>query len=120
MTAALAAPTPLPDSAEPNDDTASATTVTTRAHPSGRTSGRVAAFEDPRDVLRVWLPAKTRLTVAASSDPGVVLTLYQGGIAASGRIAGSSRTGSKAVLSFTNRGAGRAAYLVVTPARGVR
>ena len=120
MTAALAAPTPLRDSAEPNDDAASAATLTTRTRPSGRTSGRVAAYEDPRDVLRVWLPAKKRLTVIASSDSGVSLALDQGGIATSDRIATSTRTGVTTSLSYTNRGAGRAAYLVVTPVRGVR
>jgi len=120
MAAALAAPTPPRDSAEPNDDAASATTVTTRRSASGRTSGRVAAYEDPRDVLRVWLPAKKRLAVTASSTSGVSLALYQGGIASSDRISSSIRIGGTTSLSFTNRGAGRAAYLVVTPARGVR
>ncbi|MGZ4316212.1 MAG: S8 family peptidase [Gaiellaceae bacterium] len=120
MTAALAAPTPLRDSAEPNDDAGSSATVTTRTRPSGRTNGRVAAYEDPRDVLRVWLPAKKRLTVTASSNSGVILALFQGGIAASNRISTSTRTGVTSSLSYTNRGAGRAAYLVVTPARGVR
>jgi Subtilase family len=120
MAAALAAPTPLRDSAEPNDDAATAATVTTRTRPSGRTSGRVAAYEDPRDVLRVWLPAKKRLAVTASSESGVKLALFQGGIAVSDRISTSTRTGITTSLSYTNRGAGRAAYLVVTPARGVR
>ncbi|MGZ4409756.1 MAG: S8 family peptidase [Gaiellaceae bacterium] len=120
MTAALAAPTPLRDSAEPNDDAGSAATVTTRTRPSGRTNGRVAAYEDPRDVLRVWLPAKKRLAVTAASDSGVRLALFQGGIAESNRISTSTRTGVTTSLSYTNRGAGRAAYLVVTPARGVR
>jgi hypothetical protein len=120
MAAALAAPTPLRDSAEPNDDAATAATVTTRTRPSGRTSGRVAAYEDPRDVLRVWLPAKKRLAMTASSESGVKLALFQGGIAVSDRISTSTRTGVTTSLSYTNRGAGRAAYLVVTPVRGVR
>jgi subtilisin family serine protease len=120
LAAAIAAPTPLRDSAEPNDDAASAATVTTRTRPSGRTNGRVAAYEDPRDVLRVWLPAKKRLAVTAASDSGVRLALFQGGIAESNRISTSTRTGVTTSLSYTNRGAGRAAYLVVTPARGVR
>jgi len=120
MSAALAAPTPLRDSTEPNDDAASAATVTTRTRPSGRTSGRVTVYEDPRDVLRVWLPAKKRLAVTASSDSGVSLALFQGGIAASNRISASTRTGVTTSLSYTNRGAGRTAYLVVTPVRGVR
>jgi subtilisin family serine protease len=120
MAAALAAPTPLRDSAEPNDDAASAVTLTTRTRVSGRTSGRVAAYEDPRDVLRVWLPAKKRLVVSSTSTSGVSLALYQGGIASSDRLATSTRTGVTTALSYANRKAGRAAYLVVTPARGVR
>jgi hypothetical protein len=120
MTAALTWPTPPPDSAEPNDDVASALTLTTRTRPSGGTSGRVTAYEDPRDVLRVWLPAKKRLAVTASAASGVSVALFQGGIAASDRLSTSTRTGGATSLTYTNRGAGRAAYLVVTPARGVR
>ncbi|MCW2975366.1 MAG: peptidase in kexin sedolisin [Actinomycetia bacterium] len=120
LAAALTAPTPLRDSAEPNDDAATAATVTTRTRVSGRTSGRVAAYEDPRDVLRVWLPAKKRLVVSSTSTSGVSLALYQGGIASSDRLATSTRMGVTTSLSYTNRKAGRTAYLVVTPARGVR
>ncbi|HEY5171099.1 MAG TPA: S8 family serine peptidase [Acidimicrobiia bacterium] len=120
LAAALAAPTPQADSAEPNDDIQSAATVTTRSTPSGTTSGRVALYEDPRDVLRVWLPAKKRLTVTATSAPGVALALYQSSLTPVSRLASSTRTGANTVLSFTNRGVGRAAFLVVTPARGVR
>jgi hypothetical protein len=120
LTAALAAPTPQADSAEPNDDIQSAATVTTRSTPYGTTSGRVALYEDPRDVLRVWLPAKKRLTVTATSAPGVALALYQSSLTPVSRLASSTRTGANTVLSFTNRGVGRAAFLVVTPARGVR
>jgi subtilase family protein len=120
LAAALVAPTPQRDSAEPNDDAATAATLTTRTRPSGQTSGRVAAYEDPRDVLRIWLPAGKRLTVTASADSGIALALYQGVVAASNRLAGSTRTGGRTTLTFTNPGTGRSAYLVVAPARGVR
>ena len=120
MTAALSWPTPLRDSAEPNDDIMHAATVTTRSRPSGRTSGRVALFEDPRDVLRVWLPAKKRFTVTAPSAPGVGLALYKGPFASVNQLSSSTGTGKATKLSYTNRGIGRMAYLVVTPARGVR
>ena len=120
MTAALTWPTPLRDSAEPNDDIMHAATVTTRSRTSGRTSGRVALFEDPRDVLRVWLPAKKRFTVTAPSAPGVSLTLYKGPFASVNQLSGSTGTGNATKLSYTNRGIGHTAYLVVTPARGVR
>ena len=55
---------------------ADAATLTTRARTTGRTSGRVALFEDPRDVFRVWLPAKKRVTVSAASAPGATLALF--------------------------------------------
>lgn len=120
LTAALVAPTPLPDSAEPNDDVTTAATLTARGRPAGETSGRVAVYEDPRDVLRIWLPAGKRLTATASAAPGVALALYQGAVSPSSRLAGSIRTGTTTALSFRNRGAGRTAYLAVSPARGVR
>ncbi|HEX7525145.1 MAG TPA: S8 family serine peptidase, partial [Gaiellaceae bacterium] len=53
LTAALAAPTPQADSAEPNDDIQSAATVTTRSTPSGTTSGRVA--QSTRRIGDSWL-----------------------------------------------------------------
>jgi hypothetical protein len=120
LAAALVAPTPQRDSIEPNDDVMSATTVTTRLRPSGTTGGRVALYEDPRDVLKVWLPAKKRLTVSAASDPGVALSLYKGPLASVNRVAGSVRTGAKTTLTYTNTKVGRMAYLVVTPAKGAR
>jgi subtilisin family serine protease len=120
MAAALVAPTPLRDTAEPNDDAGTAATVTTRGRASGTTSGRVAAYEDPRDVLRVWLPARKRVTVTASSASGVSLSLFRGGIGAPDRISTSTRTGTTTSLSYTNRASGGAAYLVVTPVRRVR
>jgi hypothetical protein len=73
LTAALSTPTPLSDPGEPNDDLASARTVTTQLRPSGRVSGRVAAFDDPRDDLRVWLPKGKRLTVTAAAGSSVAL-----------------------------------------------
>jgi hypothetical protein len=120
MTAALAAPTPLSDTPEPNDDATTAATVTTQVRPSGVTRGRVDRYEDPRDVLRVWLPAKKRLVVTAASTPGVNLVLDEGGIATPDRIATSTHKGTTTSLSYTNRKAGRAAFLVVTPLNGAR
>ena len=60
VAAALAAPTPLSDPGEPNDDHTSARTVTTSRASSGVVSGRVAAFDDPRDDLKVFLPKGKR------------------------------------------------------------
>jgi subtilisin family serine protease len=120
MTAALNWPTPIPDSAEPNDSVTTAITLTTLSKPRGTTTGRVALFEDPRDVLKVWLPAKKRITVTASSAPGVGLALYKTTLAPSMRLATATGTPAKSTLTFTNRLAGRPAFLVVTPAKGVR
>ena len=121
MAAALAAPTPLPDSIEPNDAVTTAATLTTRARTTGGTSGRVALFEDPRDVFRVWLPGKKRVTVSAASAPGATLALFTTTLAPANRLAVSTGTAAKTTLTFTNKNkVGRSAFLVVTPGRGVR
>lgn len=120
LTAALSWPTPIADSAEPNDSVTTATALTTLSRPRGTTTGRVALFEDPRDVLKVWLPAKKRITVTASSAPGVALALYKTTLAPSMRLATSTGTAAKSTLTFTNRLAGRSVFLVVTPGTGVR
>lgn len=110
MTAALAAPTPQSDSAEPNDDAATATTITTRARPTGTTAGRVATFEDPRDVLRFWLPAERRVVVTVASPGGVNLDL--GGVNSSGQAFTAS------LRNRTNKG--HTAFVIVKPATKVR
>jgi hypothetical protein len=120
LAAALTWPTPIPDSAEPNDTVTTATPLTARSKPVGTTTGRVALYEDPRDILKVWLPAKKRITVTASSAPGVGLALYKTTLAPSNRLASATGTAAKSTLTFTNRLAGRPAFLVVTPAKGVR
>jgi hypothetical protein len=108
LAAALVAPTPQADSAEPNDTEATATTITTRAKPSGTAAGRVELNEDPADVLRIWLPARRHVVVRGTSD-GVSVTLN-----------GARRSGKTFTLSVWNATkAGRSAYLVVKPA-GVR
>ena len=109
MTAALAAPTPQADSAEPNDTTATATTIATRARPAATTSGRVEQYEDPADVLRIWLPAKRKVTAKVKSG-GVSVTL-----------AGVKGTGANFSVSVRNRTkTGHAAFLTVKPGSGVR
>ena len=108
MTAALAAPTPTPDTAEPNDDTGSASTLTTKTRVARAVVARVQAFEDPRDVYRVWLPARKTLSVGVSSD----------GVGVS--VAGVARSGKEFALSVRNRAAARSVFLTVTPQRGVR
>jgi hypothetical protein len=117
LTAALSTPTPLSDPGEPNDDLASARTVTTQLRPSGRASGRVAAFDDPRDDLRVWLPKGKRLTVTAAAGSSVALSLRT---SSSGPLAHSSTSTATPVLTYRNAAAGRTGFITVVPARGVR
>lgn len=109
MTAALAAPTPQADSAEPNDTIATATTIATRAHPAGRTAGRVELYEDPADVFRIWLPARRQVTAKVTSG-GVSVTL-----------AGTRRVGKSFSVSVLNTTrTGRIAYVTVKPGLGAR
>jgi hypothetical protein len=117
LSAALLAPTPLSDPGEPNDEVASARTVTTQLNPSGRASGRVAAFDDPRDDLRIWVPKGKRLTVTGTTGSTVALSLLT---TRSAQLAHSSTTTGKPVLAYRNAGAGRTAFIVVAPAHGVR
>jgi hypothetical protein len=117
LTAALATATPLSDPGEPNDDIASARTVTTQLKASGRASGRVAAFDDPRDDLRIWLPKGKRLTVTATTGSSVTLSLETTG---SSQLARSSTSTGKPVLTYRNAKAGRTAFISVAPADGVR
>ena len=116
MTAALAAPTPLSDPGEPNDDLATARTVTTQLKASASASGRVAAFDDPRDDLRIWLPKGKRLTVTGTAGSSIALSLRTNTL----QLARSSTATGKPVLTYRNAAAGRTAFVVVTPARGVR
>jgi subtilisin family serine protease len=109
MTAALAAPAPQADSAEPNDTQSTATTIATRARPAGTTAGRVELYEDPADVLRIWLPARKQVTARFTSG-GVSVVL-----------AGARRSGTNFSVSVRNKTTrGRVAYLTVRPGQDVR
>jgi subtilisin family serine protease len=110
MQAALDWPTPPDDTPEPNDTIATATVVTTRGRPAGTAAGRVETHEDPLDVLRIWLPAKRRIALTASSPDGVAVDF--GGI---------DRAGKTLTASLRNTAkTGHTAYVIVRPARGVR
>jgi Subtilase family len=108
MQAALAAPTPLRDLPEPNDDATDATTVTSAAKVATTVSGRVMSFEDPRDVLRVFVPARKTLTLKVTSS-GVGVT-----------VAGVSRTAKSFTIAVRNRTKARSVLLTVKPQSGVR
>jgi subtilisin family serine protease len=75
--AALVAPTPAHDPAEPNDDVeqvkpgklfqAGQAPLTTPAKPAIRAAGSVDVTEDPRDLYRMWVPANKVVRVAVSA-----------------------------------------------------
>ena len=109
MTAGLAAPTPQADSAEPNDDTTEAATLTTAGRTTRTIAGRVMAYEDPIDVYKVWLPARRNLSVRVTADAPI-----------STAVAGTSRTGKTITLTVKNRGAGRSVFLTVRAPTAVR
>ena len=80
--AALSYPAPTSDPGEPNDDAGQARSrapLLTKTRTSATTTGHVTPYEDPRDVLRVWLPAgKTLAAVATSSVPaGLAVALFR-------------------------------------------
>jgi subtilisin family serine protease len=68
VNAALAYPAPVADPLEPNDDIAPVDTagtlaatpaaLTTPQRPRATLQARLDRFEDPRDVYRIWLPAR--------------------------------------------------------------
>jgi hypothetical protein len=76
--AALAAPAPPSDPLEPNDDVPEVKpaalfsdgqpAITTAAKPSIRIAGTVDQFEDPRDLYRIWVPAREVVRVSVSSS----------------------------------------------------
>lgn len=133
--AALSFPTPARDSGEPNDDMDNVDpngdrnyltrpALTTRTRTKATFSGRVDRWEDPRDIYRMWLPARTRLTITATSPADVDLGLYRSGVttvvgpsAADYRLARSRTRGTTERLTYNNRANGRWAYLVVEPHR---
>ncbi len=132
--AALARPAPVMDQAEPNDDVAQVTpgrigyhgtlALTRRTKTSNRTSGRVDAAEDPRDVYRVWLPKGKFLAARASADAAVSVTLARAGarsvasgVARTDRLVRGASTSAGASLAYRNPGKGRGRFVlvVVTP-----
>ena len=95
--------------------------LTTSSKRVGRIAGRVDKWEDPRDVFRVWLPAKRRvvanldatdrgdLSLFASTAPTVV-----GRFATTGRLARATTAGAGERLVYDNAGKGRWAYVSVS------
>jgi len=80
IAAALALPTPAPDPGEPNDDvgmvkpglffSSGEPPITTSTHSSTRLVGTLLQAEDPRDLYRIWVPARrtVRVSIAAHNN----------------------------------------------------
>jgi subtilisin family serine protease len=132
VAAALALPAPIRDPFEPNDDIdevdpahdlylSKEPPLTTRTRRQGRIAGRVDAWEDPRDVFRVWLPPKRQVVAVLRATDDSDLSLFSqtattvaGRFATAGRLARASAGGKTERLVFANKGAGRWAYLAVS------
>jgi hypothetical protein len=79
--ASLVAPAPAPDPGEPNDDIEQVKpgqlfelgepALTTPAKPSTRVAATLDASEDPRDLYRVWVPARKTVRVTVSGGRAV-------------------------------------------------
>jgi hypothetical protein len=132
LPAALAAPTPIRDPQEPNDDANqvvpgrdgyhSTPALLRRNAAPTRVSGTVDRFEDPRDVFRVWIPKGKRLVARVVAGTGVSLALARGTaqsvaprLAAADRLAAGTPSSSATTLTYGNRAQGRFALLVVQP-----
>lgn len=134
---ALAQPAPARDPLEPNDDVdlvdpeatdfVGIRPLTTRVRRTASLAARLDGLEDPRDVYRVWVPARKTLVVrAVAADSDVDLALWRQGtlttvtrFPGSDRIAHSAKAGPAEQLRLRNTGAGRTVYLAVAPHRGV-
>ncbi|HET9242433.1 MAG TPA: S8 family serine peptidase [Gaiella sp.] len=129
--AALAFATPIRDPFEPNDDIdevdpagdrnlVKAAALTTKSKQRARTTARVDAYEDPRDVYRVWLPARRAVAFQLGGTGDGDLSLHRSGsptvsgrFAGTGRLARATSRGRSERLVYRNPGAGRWAYLTV-------
>ena len=131
VAAALALQAPVADPYEPNDDidqvsptgdryVAKTPPLTTTTRRATRIVGRVDAYEDPRDVYRVWMPAAQRFAATLTSSSDGDLALYSssapsviGRFATTGRLAVASIRGTTERLAYANGKRGRWAYVVV-------
>jgi subtilisin family serine protease len=84
--ASLAAPAPPPDPGEPNDDVEQVKPgqlfelgeppLTTTTKPSTRVAATLDASEDPRDLYRVWVPARKTVRVTVSGGGRAVARIW--------------------------------------------
>lgn len=139
--AALTKAAPAPDPLEPNDDidhvkahgifqtAARALMSPGRSHAAFQ--ARVQASEDPHDVYRVWVPARSRMAVtirpkadvnAALWAPGTANVTEKGALRRRDLITSGTRRGTRPELLRVENKSGRGyfTYLDVFPARHVR
>ena len=119
--AALTAPAPPPDPFEPNDDLTqvsgaplfgrSRPPLTTPTRGRNQVTARLDVADDPRDVHRVWVPARKTVTVRAASGADVDLRLL--GQRPSGLTARRTRAGATTTLVLRRTGS-RGAYVYVS------
>lgn len=86
VAAALALPTPSPDPGEPNDDigevkpglffSAGQPPITTKTHTSTRIAGTVMQAEDPRDLYRIWIPARRKVRVSLTAKGSAAVQIW--------------------------------------------
>jgi subtilisin family serine protease len=133
---ALTWPVPIKDPLEPNDDVefvrpegvfatgVSPLTTSVRRHAS--LAARLDATEDPRDLYRVWLPARKSVRVTLRSGIDLSLAVWNNATLTveqpprGARLAVSTRKGTGnegLVVKASPRG--RWGYIAVTPASGV-
>ncbi|MSO57479.1 MAG: hypothetical protein EXQ77_00370 [Thermoleophilia bacterium] len=135
--AALALAAPPRDAQEPNDDAeyvdpdgdryyTDAPPLTAPGRPFGTVSATTDRWEDPRDLYRVWIPARRTLTLTAVASTDVNLALFPtealtvvGKPALADRLAFGRHRGASERLVFANPAAkGRWAHIVVTLPQG--
>ena len=83
---ALAKEAPAADPSEPNDDIeqvkpgrlfmAGEPPLTTAARPSTRIAASLDSAEDPRDLYRIWVPAKRVVRVSVSADGNAAARIW--------------------------------------------
>lgn len=138
VAAALSYPAPTIDPREPNDDIdnvdpageryfSEGPSLTGRGRLKASIAARVDFYEDPRDVYRVWLPARKTIvaTITSTTDNDLAL-IKSGAPTAVGsfvkdyRLARATSRGKTDRLTFANGVTGRSAYLVVTLPKGTK
>jgi Subtilase family len=126
--AALAAPTPIRDPQEPNDDVAEVKPGVTFSAGGllltapGRLAGRLDGFDDPRDVYRLRVPAHRRVRATATASDGRPVTVSVWN-AATTSVLGTTRNRLAAGARTAAVAGGRTGftgYLVLTVSAGRR